>query len=308
MIDWNDKRLQQFGYLGLRARQVVEGFITGLHKSPFHGFSVEFSEHRLYNTGESTRFIDWKLFARTDKLFIKRFEEETNLRCRLKIDGSESMLFPNDKTQATEQQTKFNFSVFLAAVFMTSFRSQRDAVGLSVVNDGLTLHTTAKSTFIHHQFLMSQLQSHLENVKKTPAPQTNLVEALHEVAERIHRRSMVVIFSDLLDVAHNTDELIDALQHLRHNGNEVILFHTLDKKFEEQFDFDNAPHKFIDLENKGVVKIRPAEVREMYRKNFAKLMSEIRTKSPQYGVEYIEADIAAGLENVLLPFFARRRM
>jgi len=308
LIDWNDKRLQQFGYLGLRARQVVEGFITGLHKSPFHGFSVEFSEHRQYNAGESTRFIDWKLYARSEKLFIKRFEEETNLRCRIIIDGSASMLFPGDTSRPQEQQTKFDFAVFVAAVFMMIFRHQRDAVGLSVVENGLETHTSAKSTFIHHQFLMNILEQHLEKVKKSPSPETRLVPALHEIAERIHRRSMIIIISDLFDAAHNPDALLDALQHLRHNGNEVIIFHTLDKKFEEDFAFSNAPHKFIDLENKTVIKIRPGEIRDVYQKKFAALMRDIREKSPQYGVDYVEADINAGLENVLLPFFARRRV
>jgi uncharacterized protein (DUF58 family) len=308
LIDWNDKRLQQFGYLGLRAKQIVEGFITGLHKSPFHGFSVEFSEHRQYNSGESTRFIDWKLFARSEKLFIKRFEEETNLRCRLIIDGSASMLFPNDTNKPLELQSKYNFAVFIAAVLMIIFRQQRDAVGLSLINKDIDTHTSAKSTFIHHQFLMSILQKHLDKVKKESEPETLLVPALHQIAERIHRRSMVIILSDLLDAAHSPDAILDALQHLRHNGNEVIIFHTLDKKLEENFEFDNAPHKFIDLENKSIIKIRPAEVREIYKKNFEKLMNEIRSKSPKYGVDYYEADINSGLEGVLLPFFARRRV
>ncbi|NLL28413.1 MAG: DUF58 domain-containing protein [Bacteroidales bacterium] len=308
MIDWNDNLLQQFGYLGLRAQQVVSGFITGQHRSPFHGFSVEFSEHRPYNSGESTRFLDWKLYARSEKLFIKKFEEETNLRCQMIVDGSASMLFPNDKNRPVEMQSKYNFSVFLAAVFMIIFRHQRDAVGLSIVDSILRKHTDTKSTFNHHQYLMGLLQNHLDNIKEQSDRETRLAETLHEVAERIHRRSMVMIFSDLFDIAHDSSELIDALQHLRHNGNEIILFHTIDKKFEEDFDFDNAPRKFIDLENNSVVKIRPAEVREMYRKKFAEMMSEIKEKSPQYGIDYVEADINLGLEGVLMPFFARRRM
>lgn len=308
MIDWNDQRLQQFGYLGLRARQVVEGFITGLHKSPFHGFSVEFSEHRQYNSGESTRFIDWKLFARADKLFVKRFEEETNLRCRLIIDGSASMLFPEDHSKAPEHQSKFQYSVFLAAVFMLIFRQQRDAVGLSLVNEGLALHTSARSTFIHHQFLMSQLQQHFEQVKRNPLPRTQLVSALHEIAERIHRRSMVLIFSDLFDAGHDPQALSDALQHLRHNGHEVILFHVLDRTLEEEFGFSNAPHKFIDLENHSVIRVRPAEIRDAYRKKFEDFIGEIRNNAPRYGIEYVQADISSDPSQVLMPFFARRRV
>ena len=191
---------------------------------------------------------------------------------------------------------------------MIIFRHQRDAVGLSIVDSILRKHTDTKSTFNHHQYLMGLLQNHLDNIKEQSDRETRLAETLHEVAERIHRRSMVMIFSDLFDIAHDSSELIDALQHLRHNGNEIILFHTIDKKFEEDFDFDNAPRKFIDLENNSVVKIRPAEVREMYRKKFAEMMSEIKEKSPQYGIDYVEADINLGLEGVLMPFFARRRM
>jgi uncharacterized protein (DUF58 family) len=306
LIDLNDKRLQQFGYLGLRARQVVEGFITGLHKSPFHGFSVEFSEHRAYNPGESIRHIDWKLFGKTEKLFVKRYEEETNLRCRLIVDGSASMLFPNIKSRPEEMQSKYQFSIFLSAVFMYLFRLQRDAVGLSIVTDKLEEHTNAKSTFIHHQFLMNILQNHLSTLPEKEAAQSVLIPNLHQIAERIHKRSMVIIMTDLFDVNHDAKEVLNALQHFKHNGHEVILFHILDRKWEEHFDYDNRPYRFIDLEDKSTIKVRPAEIRDLYQKKFAELTHDIKEQCPKYGVDYVEADIQDGLEKTLLGFFAKR--
>ena len=306
MIELNDKRLQQFGYLGLRARQVVEGFITGRHKSPFHGFSVEFSEHRSYNQGESIRHIDWKLFARTEKLFIKRYEEETNLRCRLIVDGSASMLFPNISSRPEEMQSKYQFAVFLSAVFMYLFRLQRDAVGLSVITDKLETHTNAKSTFIHHQFLMNKLQEHLNALPKREAANSLIIPNLHQIAERIHKRSMVIIMSDLFDVSHNTKDILNALQHFKHNGHEVILFHILDREKEEHFNYDNKPYRFVDLEDKSTIKLRPAEIRDLYRQKFKELTEDIREQCPKYGVDYVDVDIQDGLEKTLLGFFAKR--
>ena len=146
------QKLQQYSKLELIAKQVVEGFITGLHKSPFHGFSVEFAEHRLYNTGESTRHIDWKLYGRTDKLFVKRYEEETNLRCQLIIDASSSMYFPEIEYNS-DKFNKIKFSVYAAAALMNLLKKQRDAVGLSIFSDKLTLHTSTKSSLVHHKIL-----------------------------------------------------------------------------------------------------------------------------------------------------------
>lgn len=306
MIDINDKRIQQFGYLGLRARQVVEGFITGLHKSPFHGFSVEFSEHRSYNSGESIRHIDWKLFSRTEKLFVKRFEEETNLRCQLVIDGSRSMLFPNVVSRPEEMQSKFKYSIFLVAVFMYICRMQRDAVGLSLITDKLETQTLAKSTFSHHQLLMNILQNHLTSLPKTENVPSVLVPNLHQIAERIHKRSMVIIMSDFLDIDHDPQFILDAIQHLKHNGHEVIVFNTIDKSLEENFSFDNRPYKFVDMENKSIIKVRPAEIRDNYVKLFSDFLNEIRTQCPKYKVDFIDVDIQNPLEKTLLNFFAKR--
>jgi uncharacterized protein (DUF58 family) len=154
-------RLTHFGNLELLAKQVVEGFITGMHKSPFHGFSVEFAEHRLYNPGESTRNIDWRLFGRTDKLFSKKYEEETNLRCQIVLDGSSSMYFPK------EEQNKLEFSIYAAASLIELLKRQRDAVGLSIFDETLALHTAAKSSLTHHRFLYSELEKRLHVYQPT---------------------------------------------------------------------------------------------------------------------------------------------
>ncbi len=147
-------KLQQFSHLELIAKQVVEGFITGLHKSPFHGFSVEFAEHRLYNTGESTKNIDWKLYGRTDKIFVKRYEEETNLRCQIIIDNSSSMYFPIEK----DKQNKITFSVYCAAAMIQLLKVQRDAAGLSTFSEKIELHTQAKSSPVHYKMLFNELE------------------------------------------------------------------------------------------------------------------------------------------------------
>lgn len=307
LIDFSDQRIQQFGYLELRARQVVEGFITGLHKSPFHGFSVEFSEHRQYNTGESTRNIDWKLYARTDKLFVKRFEEETNLRCQLVIDGSPSMLFPENPDVAEEIRSKYAFSVFSAAVFLVLLRQQRDAAGLSIISSKLDVHTPTRSTIAHHQYLMGLLETHFKALKPSKTSYSDLSSNLHLIAEQIHKRSLVIILSDLFDSSHNPDALFDALKHLKHNKHDVILFHVLDNAHEVNFDYDNKPYRFVDIENGSELKIRPAEIRADYKRRFELFRETMRINAVQYGVDFCEADINNGLSSVLLPFFARRR-
>ena len=159
MIDY--KKARSFGTLELLAKQVVEGFITGLHQSPFHGFSVEFAEHRLYNNGESVKHLDWKLLARTDKLFIKRYEEETNLRCHILIDASSSMMYPID-----QPYNKFTFSLDSAAALIFLMRKQRDAFGLSLFSDELEFHAPAKSSLTHQQFILSSLEKTLEKKKQ----------------------------------------------------------------------------------------------------------------------------------------------
>ena len=283
----------------------MEGFITGLHKSPFHGFSVEFAEHRIYNTGESTRHIDWKLYARSEKLFIKRYEEETNLRCQLIIDNSSSMYYPVQETLKGNQLNKINFSVYCAASLIELLRRQRDAAGLSIFSEDVELHTPSKSSSLHHKYLFDQMEQLLEN-KQPHKKNTFAVQALHKIADNIHRRSLVIIFSDMMESSSNNEELFSSLQHLRHNKHEVILFHVTDKKKELDFEFENRPYQFIDVETGEEVKVHTNEIKANYLKAVSAFKKDLMLKCGQYRIDFIEADINEGFNQVLLPYLIKR--
>ena len=299
-------RLQQFNSLEFLSRQVVEGFITGLHKSPFHGFSVEFAEHRLYNPGEATRFIDWKLFARTDKLFVKRFEEETNLRCRIIIDNSSSMYFPVQDKITIDNPNKITFSIYAAAALINLMEKQRDAVGLSLFSDKVELHTHAKSSLTHRKFLYSEMEKLLPAELAKNQKTTNVSGSLHTIAELIHKRSLVIIFSDMMDHIDKLDEIFPALQHFKHYEHEVVLFHVADKKLEEQLNIDDRPYRFVDMETGDTVKLNPLEVRRQYQEQFASAKKELRERCDRYRIDYVEADINKGFANILIPYLIKR--
>jgi uncharacterized protein (DUF58 family) len=301
----NTQPLQPFTHLELIAKQVVEGFITGLHKSPFHGFSVEFAEHRLYNKGESTKHIDWKLYGRTDKLFIKRFEEETNLRCQIIIDNSSSMYFPvPDGKEAKDN--KITFSVYCAAALIELLKRQRDAVGLSVFSDHIEVQTNAKSSSLHHKMLYHELEKMIQPRDLNEHKKTSAIKALHQIAEVIHKRSLVIIFSDMMDSTAETDELFSALQHLKHNKHEVILFHVNDKQKELDFDFENRPYRFIDMETGEELKLHPNEIKDTYLKEMTEHKKELMLKCGQYKIDFVEADINLGFDQVLMPYLVKR--
>ena len=295
------KDLQDFGNLELLARQVVEGFITGLHKSPFHGFSVEFAEHRLYNSGDSIKNIDWKLYGRTEKMFVKRFEEETNLRCQLVLDISSSMYYPQ------KEFNKLLFSVYSAASLMYLFKKQRDAFGLSLFSDKLELSTPAKSTTVHQKYLFTELEK-LMTVQSHQSG-TSVANALHEIAELIHKRSLVIIFSDMLDAGageKGLSEIFAALQHLKYNKHEVIIFNVLDFKHELAFDFENRPYRFIDMETGEELKVQPSQVKENYIESIEDFRKELKLKCAQYSIDLIDADINAGFYQILHSYLIKR--
>ncbi|TZF86406.1 DUF58 domain-containing protein (plasmid) [Pedobacter sp. BS3] len=295
------KDLQDFGNLDLLARQVVEGFITGLHKSPFHGFSVEFAEHRLYNTGDSVKNIDWKLYGRTDRLFVKRFEEETNLRCQLVLDASSSMYFPE------KRYNKLLFSVYAAAALVYLLQKQRDAFGLTTFTDHITLSTAAKSTVTHQKYLFAELE---KLMRQTDLHQkTSVAAVLHQVAEQVHKRSLIVVFSDWLQPGTGRDSLTDifsALQHLKYNKHEVILFNVTDAAKEQNLEFENRPHHFIDMESGEDLKINPLQVREHYINQMTAYQKELELKCAQYHIDLVHADINQGFYPVLHNYLIKR--
>ena len=301
----DQQKLQQFGSLEFLARQVVEGFITGLHKSPFHGFSVEFAEHRLYNAGESIKHIDWKLYGRSDRLYVKRFEEETNLRCQVVIDNSSSMYFPQREKLSIDHPNKITFSIYAAAAIMQLLRRQRDAVGLSVFSDKVEKHTQARSSTVHHKFLFTEMEKMLQPLPIETRKNTHAAEALHFIAENIHKRSLVVVFSDMFE-SGQSDEIFPALQHLRHNKHEVILFHVVDKSKEIGFEYENRPYRFVDMETGEEVRVQPREVKDEYLKAINAFDHDLKLRCGQYHIDLVEADINRGFQQVLLPYLLKR--
>jgi uncharacterized protein (DUF58 family) len=290
--------------LSLLAKQVVEGFITGIHKSPFHGFSVEFSEHKLYNTGESTRHIDWKLFAKTEKLYTKKYEEETNLRCHIVIDNSASMHYPIVKKQTLSTLNKVGFSAIAAASLMEILKRQRDAVGLSIYADSYEYYAPEKGSERHRSMLLYQLEQLLVSTSKTA---TDTYKYLHEIAEKLHRRSLIFVFTDMFQPNKDNAVLFEALKHLKFNKHEVVLFHTYDGKTEFNFNFDNSPKKFIDVETGEEININTENVQEKYTQLVGNYFKELKNKCLQYKIDYLPIDINSGYNTVLTSYLRSRK-
>lgn len=300
--------IEQYKSLDFFAKQVVEGFITGLHKSPFHGFSVEFAEHRLYNAGESTRNIDWKLYGRTDKLFVKRYEEETNLRCQLLIDQSSSMLFPVERQGDVKHPNKTTFAVYAAATLIELLVRQRDAFGLTLFSNQIDLQTEVRSSTTHQRYLYTLLEGLLRPVdaSRMEHKTTSIAPVLHLLAEKMHRRSLVVIITDAFVRPSEHEALFDALRHLRHCKHEVLLFHTLDSELEIKLNFGNRPIYFIDMESDARLKVFPNEVAQQYRGAMERQTAALKQHAMQYKVDYVPVDVNLGFEQVMLPYLLKR--
>jgi len=297
----DDQQIRQLANLELLARQVVEGFITGLHQSPFHGFSVEFAEHRLYNNGESVKNIDWKLMARTDKLFVKQFEEETNLRCYLLLDTSSSMNFPE------KGLNKLQFSIYAIASLMYLFKKQRDAFALGLFSDKLEWISPVKSTSAHLFYLYAELEKQYNQHKINTS--TNITSVLHHVAEQIHQRSLVIIFSDMLENNLDSEKmnaLFAAIQHLKYNKHEVVIFNVNDKQKELDFNFDNRPHHFIDIESGDEVKVHPGKIRQAYQNSLQLYKHQLELKCAQYHIDIVDAAIQDGYYSILKSYLIKR--
>lgn len=286
--------------LELIARQVVEGFIIGLHKSPFHGFSVEFAEHRLYNPGDPLRHIDWRVYGRTDKLFIKRFEEETNLRCCVVLDTSSSMYFPVDD----KKLSKLQFSCVAAASLLQLLKRQLDAAALVKFDSQVNYFSDCRSAHSHYRMLMNELQRTLETTSENKV--TNAAKALHLVAEQMHKRSLVVVFSDMMDDSDNIEDMFSALQHLRYNKHEVILFHVVDGTQELEFEFENRPYEFVDMETGDRIKLQPQQIKEQYISRMRDFQIMIENRCHQYQIDRVAVDLSKPVDEVLHAFLIKR--
>ena len=294
-----------FQNLELLANQVVEGFISGIHKSPFHGFSAEFAEHKIYNTGESTKHIDWKLFAKTDKLYTKKYEEETNLRCHMILDCSASMYYPEIENLNLEDLNKIGFGALAIAAIMNILKRQRDAVGLSVFSDDYNFYASEKGSERHHQMLLSKLSEISLNTK--PAKETAIYTYLHLIAEKIKRRSLIFLFTDMFQSTTDDEKLFDALRHLKYNKHEVVLFHLIHKEKEQQFDFENTPKRFLDVETGEHIDVYAENIKEAYNKSVSEYFDTLKLKCAQYKIKYVEVDVRANFSKVLNTYLVERQ-
>jgi uncharacterized protein (DUF58 family) len=299
------EKISSFQHLELLASQIVEGFISGMHKSPFHGFSAEFAEHKIYNSGESTKHIDWKLFAKTDRLYTKKFEEETNLRCHLIIDNSSSMHYPKLKDNQFFYENKIGFSVLASAVLMNLLKKQRDAVGLSIYADNYEYYASEKGSDRHHRMLLNKLESILQitnTIKKT-----DTATFLHQIAEKMHRRSMIILFTDMFQGNEDDEKLFKALQHLKHNKHKVVLFHVIDKNTEFSFDFDNTPRKFIDVESGEFVNLFSDNVKTGYEELVKKYFDKITNTCAMYKIKYVPVSVDEKFEKIMSTYLVEKQ-
>lgn len=298
------EKISSFEHLELLANQIVEGFISGMHKSPFHGFSAEFAEHKTYNQGESTKHIDWKLFAKTDRLYTKRYEEETNLRCHLILDNSSSMHYPKLNANQPFYENKIGFSVLASAVLMNLLKKQRDAVGLSIYSDTYEYYAPEKGSDRHHRMILNKLDGILSQNKTTR--KTDTVTFLHQIAENIHRRSMIILFTDMFQNEDN-DKIFKALQHLKHNKHKVVVFHVYDEKTELNFNFDNTPRKFIDVESGEEINLFAENTQESYQKEVQEYFKAVETTCMQYQIRYVPVSVGLDFDKILLTYLVEKQ-
>ncbi len=289
----------------IKAKLIVEGFITGMHRSPYHGFSVEFAEHRPYNAGESLRNIDWKVYGKTDKLFSKRYEEETNLRCQVVMDISDSMRYPQPG-KGVNTLTKLEYGAYLAAALQYLMIGQRDAAGLTLFDEDITFAAPAKSKYSWLVPMFKELERVAES-KDFFTHKTATAEVLHKVAVKFNRRSFVVLITDLFSQANQMEELFQALKHLRHQKHEVLVFHLLDKRTEEDFDFPNRPIILKDLETGERIEVRPNEIRGQYKEMMRDFKATFKQKCYEFMIDFVEVDIAQSYDKVLTDYLVKRR-
>lgn len=282
--------LMQIQSLELRAKSVVEGFFTGLHRSPFQGFSVEFTEYRQYSPGDDLRYLDWKLFARSDRYYIKRFEDETNLRCHILIDNSQSMSF------GTLPYTKADYAKTLAATLCYFLTTQRDAVGLLRFSDGV-------DEFIPARYRVGQLRRILVSLERTPeGTASGIIKALEETAERVRKRGMFVVLSDFLT---DVDELQSRLGYLRSGGNEVVVFQLFDPA-EITFDF-KEPALFYDVESQRELYIDPQQARAEYQRRMNEHLGNVSAMCQQLGIHFAQLRTDQPIEMALVDFLQTRQ-
>ena len=285
----NPKTLATLANMQIRARMVVEGFIVGLHKSPYHGFSVEFAEHRAYGPGDNLRYLDWRLYGKTDRFYIKQFEEETNLKAYIILDKSKSMAY------GSGDLSKLQYGSYLSAALTYLLLRQQDAVGLTLFDTEVRTHIRPSS----RPSMLNNILTQLENV--TPGEETSIGHSLHHLADRINRRGLVIIISDMLD---DLDNIMHGLKHFRHDRHEVLVFHVLDPR-EIDFSFD-AHTKFKDMESGEVKATEPWHIQKEYQKAVENFRTTLGVRCREQHVDYIPLSTDQSLDVALLAYLNKR--
>lgn len=300
----NPDILTQLAPLELKARTIVEGFISGLHRSPYHGFSVEFAEHRPYNQGDDFKHLDWKVYGKTERFYVKRYEAETNLRAHVVLDVSSSMYFKH-----FAEWSKLRYAVHYAAALMYMMHRQRDACGLVLFDDKIEANFPVKSSYSHLRLLYSQLEDQLgDEVEKAREKKPSAsAAALHKLAESLKKRSLVVILTDLFENVDNHDALISALRHLRHQKHEVLLFNVLEHRSERELDFPDGKFIFEDMETGSELEVIPAQVKEDYRKKVKEYTHNFKIACSEAGVDFEEIDTQSSFDLALLAYLNKRK-
>lgn len=303
-MDLNQSQFD-FSKLNILANQIVEGFMSGLHKSPFHGFSAEFDEHRLYNKGDSTKFIDWKLYAKTDKLYTKKYEDETNLRCHFILDCSSSMHYPKVTEFDLEKTSKYTFACISITAIINILLKQNDAFGLSLFSNQIDFNISEKASYNQLRIITKQLENNFK--KQENLKTTDTLKSLHYIAENLKRRSLVFIFSDMFQNNQKSDDVFEALRHLKYNKHQVILFHTTDFDKEINFDFSEFPRRFVDVETQQKIDLYPDLVKEDYKTLAQSFKAELLNKCRQYKIKYVDTDINKRFEKILMTYLLEKQ-
>jgi uncharacterized protein (DUF58 family) len=277
--------------MDLVARCAVEGFFTGLHPSPFHGFSVEYSDHRDYQPGDELKFLDWKMFGRSDKLYIKQFQQETNVTVYILLDRSKSMSFAGDRSVS-----KMDYGSFLAAALAYMMLGQGDSTALMLFTEKVTKHIPPRSRRTHLNAILTALQAN------KPAGQTNLADVLHTVAETTKRRGLVILISDLLD---DVADIYRGLSHLKYLNHDVIIFQTLDHQ-ELNLDYEGLI-QFEDLESRSTIRTFPQSLQDVYRERVSEFVQDVERTAGRSGIDYCLLNTSEPLDKALMAYLAKRK-
>lgn len=297
--------LSQLAPLELRARKIVEGFISGLHKSPFYGFSVEFAEHRPYNPGDDFRHIDWKVYGKTERFYVKQYEEETNLRCYVLLDISSSMYYKH-----FAEWSKLRYGIHFGAALMYLMHRQRDACGLIPFSDQIETFIPAKSSYSHLRIIFSELEKMLREEKDSGSEgrKTASAQVIHEIAERLNHRSLVVVVTDLFENVDKRENLLSSLKHLRHRKHEVLLFNVMEKKSERDLDFPDRRLLLQDMETGTEMEIEPAQIRRDYREKMEEHLHEFKMACSEFQIDFEELDTQGAFDLALLAYLNKRKI